>query len=370
MQLTHVVLHRVELPLASPFRTSYGMQTRRKALLVQVIGPDTMGWGECVAEAEPLYSPEYVDGAQDVIRRFLLPRLRPGCVVASELASLFAPVKGHQMAKGGIEAAVLDAECRMAGESLSSRLGAVHDRVPAGVAVGMQCSTPALLDTVAGYVAQGYRRVKLKIEPGSDVATVEAVRHAFPDLALQVDANGAYTVADAAHLSLLDACDLQLIEQPLPEHDLRGHAALARLIRTPICLDESITSPRSAAEAIRLGACSVINIKPGRVGGYLEAVKIHDLCVTAGVPVWCGGMLETGVGRAANLALAALPGFTLPGDLSASARYFHHDITEPFVLEDGYLRVPTGPGIGLEPHPDRLGEFTVSTETIVLDSGC
>ena len=368
MQLTHAILHRVEMPLVSPFRTSYGVETHRKVLLVQVIGPDTTGWGECVAEAEPLYSPEYVDGAHEVIRRFLLPRLQPSRVVASELAGLFSSVKGHPMAKGGIEAAVLDAECRLAGQPLSRRLGAVHDRVPSGVAVGMQTSLPALVDTVAGYVAQGYRRVKLKIEPGHDVAPVAAVRDAFPDLALQVDANGAYTVGDATHLAQLDAFDLLLIEQPLPDDDLRGHAQLATLIGTPICLDESITSPRAAREAIAMGACAIINIKPGRVGGYLEAVAIHDLCVAARVPVWCGGMLETGVGRAANLALAALPGFTMPGDLSASVRYFHHDITEPFVLEDGHIYVPTGAGIGVDPHPDRLREFTVSTETIALGS--
>jgi o-succinylbenzoate synthase len=368
MKLTHVVLHRLELPLVAPFRTSYGVESKRHALLVQVLGPDTLGWGECVAEAEPLYTAEFGDGAHQVITRFLLPRLDPANVVASSLADIFAPVRGNPMAKGGVEAAVLDAECRLLGQSLSARLGAVRDRVPSGVSVGIHDSIAALLDTVSGYVAEGYLRIKLKIEPGNDVVPVAAVRNRFPDVALQVDANGAYTLDDAPLLARLDPLDLLLIEQPLPEDDLAGHAQLARLVRTPICLDESITSLRSAEQAIALGACRIINIKPGRVGGYLEAVKMHDLCLAAGVAVWCGGMLETGIGRAANVALAALPGFTLPGDLSASARYFHRDVTEAFVLEDGHLRVPTGSGIGVDPLPERLAEFTVATETIRLGS--
>jgi len=271
------------------------------------------------------------------------------------------------MAKAAIEAAVLDAECRLTGQRLVDRLGGQRDRAPAGVAVGIQDSIPQLLDVVASYVAEGYLRIKLKIEPGHDIEPVRAVRERFgPDLMLQVDANQTYTVGDWPVLAALDPFGLALIEQPLAEDDLRGHAELARLIRTPICLDESIVSVRSAAAAIAMGACSVVNIKPGRVGGYLEAVRIHDLCVAAGVPVWCGGMLETGIGRAGNVALAALPGFTLPGDLSASARYFHRDVTDAFVLEDGHLRVPAGPGIGVSPLADALGEFTVSTETISL----
>jgi o-succinylbenzoate synthase len=368
MKLTHVVLHRLELPLVTPFRTSYGVETVRHAMLVQVLGPHTVGWGECVADAEPLYTAEYGDGAHQVITRFLLPRLDPANVVASNISGLFGPVRGNPMAKGGVEAAVLDAECRLLGQPLSERLGAVRDRVPSGVSVGIHDSLSALLDTVAGYVAEGYLRIKLKIEPGNDVALVAAVRSKFPDIGLQVDANGAYSLADAGRLAQLDPFDLLLIEQPLAEEDLAGHAQLARVVRTPICLDESITSPRLAQQAIAMGACSVINIKPGRVGGYLEAVKIHDICVAAGVAVWCGGMLETGIGRAANVALAALPGFTLPGDLSASARYFHRDVTEAFELENGHLRVPAGPGIGVDPLRERLAEFTVAAETIRLGS--
>jgi O-succinylbenzoate synthase len=226
-------------------------------------------------------------------------------------------------------------------------------------------SVPELLDAVDRYVSQGYLRIKLKIEPGWDVVPVEAVRSRFGDgLLLQVDANTAYTLADARHLARLDAFDLLLIEQPLPEDDIRGHAQLARVVATPICLDESITSARAAADAIALGATSVVNVKPGRVGGYLEARRVHDVCAANGVPVWCGGMLETGLGRAANVALAALPNFTLPGDTSASDRYYARDITEPFVLRDGHVAVPTGPGLGVLPDPEALADVTTATEWI------
>ncbi len=366
MKLTHVVFHRLRMPLVSPFRTSYGIETTRSALLVQVVGPDTEGWGECVAEQEPLYTAEYSEGAQAVITRFLLPRLDANNVFAAQLSALMAPVRGNPMAKGGLEAAILDAECRLVDQPLSVRLGAVTDRVPSGVAVGIQASIPELLTVVSGYLAEGYQRIKLKIEPGNDVAQVAAVRREFGDIMLQVDANAAYTLDDAEHLKQLDRYNLLLIEQPLPEDDLGGHARLAKLISTPLCLDESIISPLSARNAIDMGACRIVNIKPGRVGGYLEAVKIHDICVASGVAAWCGGMLETGIGRAANLALAALPGFMLPGDLSASGRYFHRDVTDPFVLDGGHLRVPTGAGIGVRPDVSALKDFTVATETVRL----
>jgi O-succinylbenzoate synthase len=238
----------------------------------------------------------------------------------------------------------------------------VRAQIDVGVSVGITASVDALVGQVDRYVADGYRRVKLKIEPGWDVAPVRAVRERYPDLALQVDANGAYGLGDAETLAALDPFALLLIEQPLPEDDLRGHAALAAKLSTPICLDESITSVASAIEAIEMGACAIVNIKPGRIGGYLEAKAVHDACVARSVPVWCGGMLETGIGRAANVALASLPGFTLPADLSASDRYFHTDITEPFVLEDGRLRVPTGPGIGVTPVRDVLDRLTTSVE--------
>jgi o-succinylbenzoate synthase len=360
--IERVELRRLRLPLVSPFRTSFGTSTARDVLLVRVDTADATGWGECVADAEPTYSSEYADGAQHVIREHLLPRLT-GEVTAAKVGPLLAAVKGHPMAKAAVETAVLDAELRARGTSFGTYLGAVIDRVPAGVSVGIHPSIPALLDAVDGYLTEGYLRIKLKIEPGWDVEPVRAVRERFGnDVLLQVDANTAYRLADARHLAELDAFDLLLIEQPLPEDDVRGHAELAKVVRTPICLDESITSARAAADAIALGACAIVNIKAGRVGGYLEARRVHDVCAANGVPVWCGGMLETGLGRAANVALAALPGFVLPGDTSASGRYYRQDLTEPFELQDGHLAVPTGPGLGRDPLPDALAEFTTSVE--------
>jgi O-succinylbenzoate synthase len=338
----------------------------RDVLLVHVIGPDTEGWGECVAEAAPSYTSEYVDGAQEVMKRFLLPAIDRHDAGVGSLDDSWRLIEGHPMAKAAIEAAMLDAGCRLAGSSLAESLEATADRVAAGVAVGLQPSVDALLAAVESYLAEGYQRMKLKIARGREREIVEPVRERFPDVALQVDANQAYTLHDVARLQELDAFKLTMIEQPLAADDLLGHAELARQLQTPICLDESITSAEVSRTALALEACAVVCIKPGRVGGLLEARRIHDLCVEAGVPVWCGGMLETGIGRAGNVALAALPGFTLPGDLSASARYFHRDVTEPFVLEDGCLRVPTGPGIGVSPLPDVLAELTTSVETIRL----
>ncbi|MGH8966839.1 MAG: o-succinylbenzoate synthase, partial [Actinomycetes bacterium] len=275
--------------------------------------------------------------------------------------------KGNWMAKAALETAVLDAELRAAGQSFGRFLGAARDRVPCGVSVGIMDSIPQLLDAVGGYLDAGYVRIKLKIEPGWDVEPVRAVRERFgDDVLLQVDANTAYRRGDARHLAKLDPFDLLLIEQPLDEEDVLGHAQLAKVLSTPVCLDESIVSARAAADAIALGACDIVNIKPGRVGGYLESRRIHDLCVAHDIPVWCGGMLETGIGRAANLALAALPGFTLPGDTSGSARYYRTDITDPFVLDDGHLPVPTGPGIGVTPLPDALADATTSSEWLSI----
>jgi o-succinylbenzoate synthase len=318
-----------------------------------------------VAGSEPLYSPEYVDGAHDIVRRQLLPRLfdQPD-IGAAGVGLALAPIKGHAMAKAAVETAVLDAELRARGESFGSFLGAAREEVDCGVSVGIMESVPALLDAVAGYLDQGYRRIKLKIEPGWDVEPVGTVRERFGDILLQVDANTAYTLDDAPHLAELDRFDLLLIEQPLPEDQILAHAELAKRIRTPVCLDESITSARAAADAIALGACAIVNIKPGRVGGYLEARRVHDVCAARSIPVWCGGMLETGIGRAGNVALAALPNFTLPGDTSASDRYFHTDITEPFVMRDGRLAVPQGPGLGVSPIPDVLERATVQVETL------
>jgi O-succinylbenzoate synthase len=365
--IERVELRRLRLPLVAPFRTSFGTSTARDVLLVRVDTADATGWGECVADAEPTYSAEYAHGAQHVIREHLLPRLTGPAVTAARVGPLLEPVKGHPMAKGALEMAVLDAELRAAGMSFGTYLGAVADRVPAGVSVGIHASIPELLDAVDGYLAEGYLRIKLKIEPGWDVEPVRAVRERFGDeVLLQVDANTAYRLADARHLARLDAFDLLLVEQPLPEDDVRGHAELAEVVRTPICLDESITSARAAADAIALGACAIVNVKAGRVGGYLEARRVHDVCAANGVPVWCGGMLETGLGRAANVALAALPNFVLPGDTSASGRYYRQDVTEPFELADGHLAVPTGPGLGRDPLPDVLADLTTSVEEIRL----
>jgi o-succinylbenzoate synthase len=366
MKLEAVELRRIGLPLVAPFRTSFGVETHKDALLVRAIGPDAEGWGECVAMDAPLYSSEYVDAAQHVVREHLLPRLFAlGDVTANGVAPALEAVKGHRMSKAAVETAVLDAELRVADTSLASHLGGVRAAVDSGVSVGIMDTVDELLDTVAGYLAEGYMRIKLKIEPGADIDRVRAVRERFgDDVLLQVDANTAYTLADARHLAKLDPFDLLLIEQPLPEDDILGHAELAKIIKTPVCLDESIESARDAAAAIRLGAAAIVNIKPGRVGGYLEARRIHDVCVAHGIPVWCGGMLETGIGRAANVALASMPGFTLPGDTSASDRYFHQDLTTPFTLVDGQLRVPTGAGIGVTPLPDVLEELTTSVETV------
>ncbi len=372
MKLEGVELRRIAMPLVSPFRTSFGTQTARDILLLRVVTADGEGWGECVAMADPLYSSEYVDATADVLRRFLLPALadapeelhRHGAHAVNAVLHKF---KGHRMAKGALEMAVLDAELRAAGRSWARELGAVHDRVPSGVSVGIFESIPTLLNVVTGYVDSGYVRIKLKIEPGWDVDPVCAVREHFgDDLLLQVDANTAYTLRDARHLAKLDPFDLLLIEQPLEEEDMIGHAELARQIRTPVCLDESIVSAQTAAAAISLRACSIINIKPGRVGGYLEAVRIHDLAAAHGLAVWCGGMVETGLGRAANAALGALPGFTLPGDISASDRFYRTDITEPLTISEGYMAVPDGPGLGVTPIPDVLDDVTTTTEWIAF----
>ena len=357
MGLRGVELWRGEIDLVSPFRTSFGIESSRELLYVHAVGEGHAGWGECVAMVEPNYSSEYLENCIQVISRFLVPLLHADSS-AEEFVSAAAPIRGNYMSKACVEAALLDLRLREQNISLAKFLGATKTRVASGVSVGIQNSLDDLVRVVGEYIALGYLRVKLKIEPGGDIELVRTVRKEFGDeLLLQVDANAAYTVADSEHLKKLDDFNLLLIEQPLPEDDLAGHIKLAKVINTPVCLDESITSFDTALGALDLEACSIINIKPGRVGGYLEAKKIHDLCLSRGVPVWCGGMLETGVGRAANLALAALPGFTLPGDISASARYFARDITTPFVLDNGHIDVPNTAGIGVEPLPEMLADF-------------
>jgi O-succinylbenzoate synthase len=361
VDLESIELRVLQIPLVAPFTTSFGTEEVREVIVVRARTGDGDGWGEIVTQHAPLYSSEYTYGAWDVTRRFLAPALlAAGRLAPADVPDILAPFVGHRMAKAGLELAVLDAALRADGVSLAAHLGAVRDRVPSGVSVGIQRDAAALVDVVAGYLDEGYVRIKIKIKPGRDVAETAAVRDAFGSIPLQVDANSAYTLADAATLAELDRFELLLIEQPLQEDDLVDHATLAKSLRTPVCLDESITSRKAAADALSLGAAAIVNIKAGRVGGYLEAVAIHDLCRDAGVPVWCGGMLETGIGRAANAALAALPGFTLPGDVSASDRFYRRDIvTEPMTLDDGHVRVPTGTGLGVEIDDDALEAFTV-----------
>ena len=366
MNIKEFELRSIRLPLVRPFRTSFGTQTSRELLVIKVTTADgSVGWAEDVAMSEPLYSPEYVAGNLDLMKRFLIPALfKRSEVSAEDVAEILSPYLGAPMAKAALETAILDAQLRAEKRSLASYLGATKSKVECGVSVGIAPDIDKLLEEVASYIDAGYHRIKLKIEPGWDIEPVRVVRETWPSIPLQVDANQAYNREDGDHLAKLDPFNLLLIEQPLDEHDILGHASLSKKVKTPICLDESIVSLRAAEDALALEATTVINIKPGRVGGYIESVRIHDLCVERKIPVWCGGMLETGIGRAANLALAALPGFTLPGDTSASSRYFKEDVTDPFVMDDGYLDVPQGFGIGVEPHMDFLEEITSSVEII------
>lgn len=367
MKVRAVELHRVGMPLVRPFETSFGRQTERDVLLLRVRTDEADGWGECVALSDPVYSSEYVAGCAAVLERYLVPAvLGAPDVTADGFGGVVRGILGHRMAKAALESALLDAELRASATSLAVRLGAVRDRVDCGVSVGIAGSIPELLDEVAGYAADGYRRIKLKIRPGWDVEPVAAVRAALPaGFPLQVDANTAYTLEHVDSLRRLDDFDLLLIEQPFREEEVGAHAVLARAIRTPVCLDESITDAVVAADAVDRGATSVVNIKAGRVGGYLEAVRVHDACRARDVPVWCGGMLETGIGRAANVALAALPGFLLPGDTSASGRYFAEDLTEPFVLQDGRLAVPTGPGSGVAVREELVRERALQAPVVL-----
>lgn len=368
MRITRAELRRVRLPFRRPVRTALGEEAFREVLLVRLTTEQSEGWGECAALRAPLYTPEYIDAAAHVLRHHLVPRVASlPDVAADAVAVALAPVRGHHMAKAALEMAVLDAELRAGGVCLADRLGATRPSVEAGVALGIAGSVPELLDAVAAAVDEGYRRVKLKIAPGWDVAPVRAVRERFGDgLVLQVDANGAYRRADAHHLAGLDPFALAMIEQPLDPDDLVGAAELARRLRTPVCLDEAVTSAGAAAAALALGAAGVVNVKPGRVGGYLEARRVHDVCRAAGVPVWCGGMFETGLARAANLALAALPGFELPGDLSPPSRYLAADIAAPLVADGGVLAVPRAPGVGADVIPEAVDAHTVGAEEVPL----
>jgi o-succinylbenzoate synthase len=370
IDITAIELRRIELPLVTPFQTSFGTWTFRDILLVRVIaagpGGPVDGWGECVAGTQPLYSSEYTAAAEDVTREHLLPRLFAAAVRhAADIDGALAEVQGHRMAKAAVEAAVLDAELRAGGRNLAEHLGATVDRVPVGVSIGILPTLDDLVETARRHLDEGYARIKIKIKPGWDVEPCRRLRTELGDgFGLQVDANAAYRPEDVEVLRSLDEFGLLLIEQPFPEERIVDNVDLVAAIETPVCLDETIVSEAVCDDVLRLGAADVINIKPGRVGGHLAGKRIHDRCLAAGVPVWHGGMLETGIGRAANLALAALPGFTLPGDISAAARYWHTDVvTEPAVLEpDGTIRVPDGPGIGVEVDLDVLAGVTTSAE--------
>ena len=367
VKIERVELYHVQLPLVQPFETSFGREDARDTVIVAVRGQGLTGWGEAATSVGPWYEYETVETCWHVLRDFLGPRVAGQEVSSPDaVARLMAPVRGHHLAKMGLEAAVWDLLGQAQGCSIASLLGGARERVPVGVSIGVQASVTSLLERIEDYWAQGYSRIKVKIKPGWDVDVVRQIRARFPDVPLMVDANSAYTLADAGRLAALDGYDLMMIEQPLPYDDLVDHAELQRRLRTPLCLDESVPSLAAARAALALGSGRIVNIKPGRVGGLTVARAIHDLCRENGWPVWCGGMLETGIGRAHNVALASLPGFTLPGDISASARYFHQDIVEPaFVVnEDGTMTVPTGPGIGVAVVPERLAAATQRRATI------
>src|SRR5512140_442374 len=362
MRVELAFLRLCEMPLKFTFRTSFGTTTVKRFLLLELRGEGLSGWGERVAEPDPLYSPETIATAREMLASYLLP-----LVVGRDLAGpsvfedLCASIRGHRMAKGAVEAALRDLFARAAGEPLTRTIGGARSEVEVGVSLGLSPTAEETVENVARHVAQGYRRIKLKIEPGADVDRIAAVRERFPEIVLTADANAAYGPEDAEHLALLDAYRLDYLEQPLHHEDLLRHAELARVIKTPICLDESIRSAEDARAAIALGACRVINVKLGRVGGYGEALRIHALAHAAGLPLWCGGMLEAGVGRAHNVALASLPGFSKPGDTASSSRYFEEDIVEPAPeAKDGLMPVPQGPGIGVAIRSDVLSRVTTS----------
>lgn len=369
MKLRSITIHHVRMQLKSPFETSFGRSETRDCILMEVDAGEVVGYGECAADRDPGYSYETSGTAWHILKDFLIPSLS-GKEIAHPAAvqDLMRPVKGHQMAKAGLEMALWDAFGKLEGKSLKSLLEGVLDQVSVGVSIGIQESEDVLLEVAAGYLEKGYRRVKIKIKPGRDVGDTQALREAYPELALQVDANSAYTLETAEALKPLDEMNLLLIEQPLPEDDLWDHRQLQAQFQTPICLDESIISPRHARQALEMEACRVVNIKAGRVGGISQGVAIHDLCQEAGVPVWCGGMLETGVGRASNLALASLPNFTLPGDISATERYYFEDITEEeFTLNtDSTITVPNGPGLGVVINQNILKQVSLRSEKITI----
>lgn len=362
MRLTRIGLRKIRMPLVRPFETSFGRTTERQILLVEVEDTEgAIGWGEVTCGERPFYNEEWVDAAWLVLRDFVAPSvLGRELQSAAEVGRLSLAIRGHRMARGGLEAACWELEARKLGQPLWQHIGGVKHEVACGVSIGIQDSVDELLELIATEVAAGYQRVKIKIKPGWDADVVRAVRRRFPAVPLMVDANSAYTLEDVDRLRQLDEFDLMMLEQPLGHDELIDHADLQRQLKTPVCLDECIRTAHHAQQAIRLGACGVINIKLGRVGGFAEALRIHEVCRNAGVPLWCGGMLETGIGRAHNIALSTLPGFTLPGDVSASKRYWAQDLIEPPVQvgQQGTITVSTIPGLGYGLDHERIEALT------------
>jgi o-succinylbenzoate synthase len=366
LKIERVELFHISQPLVSPFVTSFGPQQQRDCLILATYAEGLVGWGECVATNDPGYSYETVQTAWHILADFLIPALRDWSFAEpEELPGRLTFVRGHPLAKAALEQALWDLTAQRDGLSMAAKLAQPYPerprhRVKVGVSIGLQPTIEETITVIGDYVAQGYGRIKLKIKPGRDLDLAQAARAAFPDLPIMLDANSAYRLADAAIFQAMDELNLLMLEQPLGYEDIYDHSRLRPLIQTPLCLDESIHTADHARYALALGACDIINIKPARVGGWTEARHIHDLCREAGVPVWCGGMLETGVGRAGQLALAALPGFTLPGDISATERYYQTDIATPFHLnqEDSTLTVPDGLGLGIEVDKARLTAVT------------
>jgi O-succinylbenzoate synthase len=371
MKIEHIDLYHVSMRLVSPFVTSFGPQQQRDCLLVAVHAEGLIGWGECVATNDPGYSYETVGTAWHILSDFLIPALLGQTIAGPEaLGPALSFVRGHPLAKAALDQAFWDLAAQRDGVSMSAALAAPYPegaraRVPVGVSIGIQPSLERTVAVIGDYVSQGYRRVKLKIKPGHDVAVGRAAREAFPDLPIMLDANSAFRLEDAAVFQAMDDLNLLMLEQPLGYEDIYDHSQLRPLIATPLCLDESIHSDDHARYALAIGACDIINVKPSRVAGWTEARRIHDRCRAAGMPLWVGGMLETGIGRAAQLALASLPGFTLPGDISATARYYERDVTAPFVLnaEDSTITVPAGPGLGVAIDTDYLAAVTLRRES-------
>jgi O-succinylbenzoate synthase len=367
MKVERVILREIRMPLVTPFETSFGRTVNRRILLVQADADGMSGWGESVAGEGPFYAPETVETAWHLLRDFLWPLVK-GCEFksSSEVWEILSPVRGHNMAKGAIEAALWDAEAKQKGIPLWKMLGGVRSEIPCGVSIGIRETVEDLVATVERELAAGYQRIKIKIKPGKDIEPVERLRQRFPRVRLMVDANSAYRLDDWAHLKRLEAYYLMMIEQPLGWDDIYSHAELQRKLDTPICLDECIRSEEHAQAAIALGACRIINMKLGRVGGYTPARRIHDLCLARQIPVWCGGMLESGIGRAHNIALSTLENFSLPGDVAASRRYWQEDVIDPEVevTPQGTIRVPTAPGIGYAPRLDRIEKLTTRQEIL------